>query len=111
MIEQILLEYLESMLDVPVFLEKPREKTDSYITIERTGGSTEEHVYHSTVVIDSYAPSLTETIELNREVVSAMENIISLDSIGKCELNSNYNDTDSKTKEYRYGALFDLTHY
>lgn len=111
MIEKIIREYLKESLDVPVFMEKPKEKPESFVTIERTGGPEENHIYHSTIVIDSYDTTLAKTVELNRRVTEAMLNSINLSAIGSCKLNSTYNDTDTATKEYRYGALFDLTHY
>lgn len=111
MIEKTIMEYLQGRLDAPAFLEVPEVKPGRYVTVERTAGRRENHVYHSSVVIDSYDRTLAETVELNDRVVEAMLDITSLDKVCSCELNSNYNDTDTATKEYRYGALFDLTHY
>lgn len=112
MIEKILIDYLTPLFpDASVLMEVPKDRPSKFITIERTGGSEEEHVYHSTIVIDSYDTTLAKTIELNDRVIKAMKNAIQLDEITSCQLNSNYNDTNKETKEYRYGALFDLTHY
>lgn len=111
MIEKTIMEYLQDRLDVPAFLEVPEEKPVRYVTVERTAGRREDHVYQSSVVVDVYDGTLAGTIELNEAVVGAMLGIIELDGITSCKLNSNYNDTDTATKEYRYGALFDLTHY
>ena len=46
--------------------------------------------------------------KLNEEVKDAMEKIIEYTEISKCSLNSDYNFTDTKTKSYRYQAVFDL---
>ena len=48
---------------------------------------------------------------LNEEVILAMQNLIEVDDVTHVELNSNYNYTDTTTKEYRYQAVFDITHY
>ena len=45
------------------------------------------------------------------EVKNAMENIITLDSISRCSLEGDYNYTDTRTKQYRYQAVFDISHY
>lgn len=111
MIEKIIIEYLKDALDIEPYLEVPEDKPEKFVTVERTAGRRENHVYHSSAVIDSYGRTLAETVELNDRVVEAMLNITLLDEVCSCELNSNYNDTDTATKEYRYGALFDLTHY
>ena len=42
---------------------------------------------------------------------AAMEKIIELDDISKCELNSDYNYTDTNRKKYRYQAVFDIVYF
>lgn len=49
--------------------------------------------------------------ELNEKVKSAMDEIVELDEVTRCELNSDYNYTDTSRKKYRYQAVFDITHY
>ena len=62
------------------------------------------HLYPNSIISRNW-----ETEALN--MIKAMKSITQLDEITSCQLNSNYNDTNKETKEYRYGALFDLTHY
>jgi hypothetical protein len=50
-------------------------------------------------------------ISLNDQVKAAMENIVELDEVCACRLNSDYNFTDSTSKQYRYQAVFQVTHY
>ena len=38
-------------------------------------------------------------------------NAIALEQIVSVSLNSDYNYTDTTTKEYRYQAVFDIVHY
>ena len=47
---------------------------------------------------------------LDLEKWFAMDNIISLDSISKSKLNSDYNFTDTTKKQYRYQAVYDLVY-
>ena len=48
--------------------------------------------------------------ELNEKVKAAMERLIELDSVSKCELNTDYNFTDTDKKQYRYQAVFDVVY-
>ena len=113
LIEKILLDYLLQTLGVPVFLEEPEpdDLPARYIIIEKTGSSVENHIYSATFAIQSYAPTLYHAALLNEAVKDAMQEIIWLDEISRCELNSDYNYTDTATKRYRYQAVFDIVHY
>ena len=48
---------------------------------------------------------------MNDRVKNAVEGLIWLDEIRGVSLNSDYNFTDTTTKEYRYQAVFDIGHY
>ena len=52
-----------------------------------------------------------EAAVLNEAVKETVEGMIELDEISKIKLNSDYNYTDTTTKEYRYQAVFDMNHY
>ena len=80
------------------------------VFVERTSGSG-QFVKESTVAIQSYEESMFKAAELNELVKEAMFDMIELDYITKVTLNSNYNYTDTATKEYRYQAVFDIVHY
>jgi len=110
MIEEIVKDYLDSELNVDVYLEVPREGS-TFVVMEKTGSSKQDHVCTATIAVQSYAGTLFDAAQLNEAVKVAMENIINLDVICACSLNSDYNFTDVETKRYRYQAVFDLTHY
>lgn len=110
MIEEIVKDYLDSELNVDVYLEVPREGS-TFVVMEKTGSSKQDHVCTATIAVQSYAGTLFDAAQLNEAVKAAMENIINLDVICACSLNSDYNFTDVETKRYRYQAVFDLTHY
>ena len=111
MIEKIVLEYLQQNIAVPCGLEVPKTPPESFIVIEKTGSGRRDRIMRATLAIQSYAGSMVEAIELNENVKNAMFEIISLPEIGACELNSDYNFTDTASKRYRYQAVFDITHY
>lgn len=110
MIEKIITDYLNSVLSVPAYPEKPEKPPERYVLIEKTGSSQENFITTATVALQSYAESLFLASTLNEEVKKAMDNIVVLDEIGKSKLNSDYNFTDTTKKKYRYQAVYDLTY-
>lgn len=111
MIEEIVRDYLSSALSVPAYMEVPEGQPETFLVVEKTGGSRENRVNHSTLVIQSCAPTLYEAAELNEQVKKAMDGLAGLPQVGSSRLNSDYNFTDNTTKKYRYQAVYDLTHY
>ena len=110
MIELIICEYLASKLDGRVLPEKPDRPYGRMVFVERTGGRG-RFLRETTIAIQSYGTSLYEAAVLNEEVLEAMQGLIERDEVTKVTLNSNYNFTDTTTKEYRYQAVFDVVHY
>ncbi len=109
MIEISVLNYLESVItDVPVYLEVPEEPPAKYIVIRKTGSDVENRIYDATIAIQSYAPSLYEAIVLNGRVLAAMEEMGPPHGVFCAKLNSDYEYTDTTTKEYRYQAVFQV---
>jgi hypothetical protein len=111
MIEIIIKNFLDDHLSVSSFLEKTGEMPKSYVLFEKTGSSKRNHLLSSTFAFQSYAPSMYEAANLNEELKEVVEQLISLDEISGLSLNSDYNFTDTETKEYRYQAVFDIDHY
>lgn len=111
MIEKVILDYLEEKLSAMVKMEEEAKMPDRYVIIEKTGSGENNFIKRATVAVQSYGESLYSASELNEAVKNAMKSITELDTISKCELNSDYNYTDTKRKKYRYQAVFDLVHY
>lgn len=110
MIEESVLEYLKSK-GFCAFEEEPEDTKREYVLIKKTGSGVENHVKRATLAIQSFSASLYETAVLNEKVKEAMEQMIELDDICKCELNSDYNYPDTARKRYRYQAVYDIVHY
>lgn len=111
MIETTLLEYFSSKLDVDVYMEKPDVKPSSYVLLEKTGSTEVNHIPTATIAIQSYAPTMAEAAALNQLVKAAAKQSIELPEISAVRLNSDYNFTDTSTKEYRYQAVYVFTYY
>lgn len=109
MIEEILIEYLNEK-DIPAYTQKPSNLTE-FVVVSKAGSSKENHIDSATVAIQSYSDSLYKAAALNEIVKDAMEEITERDDVSSCKLNSDYNWTDTTTKEFRYQAIFDIVYF
>lgn len=105
-----LLSYLNANLSVKAYTEAPEELTD-YVLLEQTGSSRRNHIITTTIAIQSYGNSMLDAMTLNEEVKEAMDGFLQLDNITRVELETDYNFTDTTTKQYRWQAVYDITHY
>ena len=111
MIEKTILDYLSSELSVPVYMERPENDEGEYVLIEKTSSRRENYISSATIALQSFGNTLYRAAELNEEVKTAMDGIITLNEISSSRLNSDYNFTDTTKKRYRYQAVYDITHY
>lgn len=110
MIETLLIDYLSQNLEVFVGMEAP-EQTTGYVLVDKTGSSRTNHIVTSTVAIQSYGATLYDALLLNAQVVEAMEGFLELDTVTRVELQTDYNFTNAATKQYRWQAVYIITHY
>lgn len=111
MIETIILNYLTAA-GITAAMEVPEGGgTPPFVVIERTGGGESNLLRQATVAIQSYGASLYAAAALNDLVVKTMENLPELPSVASCDLNSDYNYTDTEKRQYRYQAVFDIVYY
>lgn len=111
MIETIIINYLYPILELPVMATHQAHDPETFVIVERVGGGMTNRVRQATVAIQSYGPTMLAAAQLHERVLAAMEEIVVLDAIGACSLNSEYNYTDEATKHYRYQAVFDIVYY
>ena len=111
MIETTLVKYLNDNLNVETFAEYPENAPEQFVLVEKTGSSLKYTIANATIAIQSYADTLIDAMKLNEEVKKAMESLWELDSMIRCELNTDYNFTDTQTRKYRYQAVYDITYY
>lgn len=112
MIEKVVLDYLQSKLGVDCYMEVPNSNDTNFIVIEKTGSTDEDGIWGATIAIQSYADTLCNAASLNEQVKEAMMDIADeLDIVSDCDLNSDYNFTNTQSKQYRYQAVFNLIHY
>ena len=110
MIAKTLLDFLAEDLDIDVHMEQPSDVTN-YVLIDQTGSSRTNHITTTTIALQSYAPSLYEAMVLNDRVKGAMERFATLNEVARVELDTDYNFTNTTTKQYRWQAVYLITHY
>ena len=110
MIAKTLLDFLAEDLDIDVYMEQPSEVTN-YVLIDQTGSIRTNHITTTTIALQSYAPSLYEAMVLNDRVKGAMERFATLNEVARVELDTDYNFTNTTTKQYRWQAVYLITHY
>ena len=110
MIAKDLLDYLDTALSVDVYMEAPDQLTN-YVLLDQTGTRRTNHIITTTIAIQSYAPSLYEAMLLNEEVKVAMEGFAELANVTRVELQTDYNFTNTATKQYRWQAVYSIIHY
>lgn len=111
MIEATVIEFLSGAVSDQVVMMRREKAPARYYVIEKTGSSVENHVYTSTITIQSYAPTLQEAATMSDQVIRLMlDGLVTLPDIFGVELNAEYNYTDTATKTPRYQAVFDIFH-
>lgn len=110
-IEEVVRTYLEEALTVPVFLQRAQKMTGPYVMIEKTSGGQTNRINSATLAIQSYGGSIHTASDLNEQVKTAMDGIVDLPEVSGISLDTDYNFTDEERDEYRYQAVFDITHY
>jgi len=115
-IETFVINYLHDTLSIPVYGQipenpNPSDDPEDFIVVQLTGSTMTDHIWESTLAIQSYSDTLTKASKLNSRAVRAMLDIITQIKICRSSLNSAYEYTDESTKQPRYQAVFVLNHY
>ena len=110
MIETIIVSYLDGALDVPVSGLVPSPMPAQFVTVEKTGSSTEDRIRRATLAIQSWAPTQEAAALLNEQVIGAMYAAVALPEISAVQCETDYNFTDTTTKRCRYQAVFGVVY-
>lgn len=82
-----------------------------YVVIERTGGGKSEHIRSAMIAVQSYGDSKLAAATLHEQVLAELPKIADGKTVSACDLNAEYDYTDTTTKQYRYQAVFDIIYY
>ena len=108
-IEAVVLKYLQGQGIKDVYCERPEVLPSEYVLIAKTGSSLTNHVNCALVAIQSISSkSLLAAAELNEKVKSLILKLPWAANVFSVKLNSDYNYTNTNTKEYRYQAVFEI---
>lgn len=111
-IEGFIIDWLNSNLDgVNASGSVPHPMPDEFVTVEKTGGSYDDHIKRATIAVQSWSTSRANAAELNEAVKAIMEAATENDEIARCNLDSDYNYTDLASNKPRYQAVFDVVYY
>lgn len=108
-IEEFVIAYLGSVLDVPVSGDVP--EMDTFVTVEKTGSNNSRHIRSATIAVQSWGVSRAAAAALNETVINAMTGIAEKPEICRCDLNTDYNYPDLTRNKPRYQAVFEITYY
>lgn len=107
-IEKRVRDHINSKSAVKAYTERQSELSGKFIVLEKTNGGKRDRLRSATIALQSYAPSLAEAMELNEQIIPIMEALALDESIGSVSLNSDYPFPDTRTKEYRYQAVYNI---
>lgn len=112
MIENIIIKKLDKAISgIRAYGETPEKKNEEYMLIEKTDSGLEDQIWQSVIEVQSISKkSKFRASWMNDQVIKVLLNI--QDSrIASCTLTTSYSSTKTATKEYRYKAVFEITHY
>ncbi len=110
MIEGTVRDFLAERLKITTTLEKPPGPPESYVLIEKTGSREENGLKRATLAVQSVAKTLYGAAELNERVKAEMKALTELTNIFRCHCDTDYNFTDTRTRERRYQAVFHIVY-
>lgn len=102
-VEQALVEWLPGAVGAPCFADVPDPRPDSFLTVERTGGSASLGVDRPGVAVQAWAPTRAAASAL---ALAARDALIlrstEIPEICRCSVDSVYNFPDPDSRSARY---------
>lgn len=110
MIEEIVKNELDASFTT--IFELPEElPAYPFLVVQKTGGSESNYIKRSMIAVQSYGATLYQAAQTNEAVKRLMAALPRRNEVISVRLNADYNYTYAATKQYRYQAVFDITHY
>lgn len=111
MIDELILDTLNELLDVPVYPEIPEHTEGEYVILNLVKGTNRHGLAEMSVICDSYSGSMYSATQLNDKVERALESLICFNWIRDITRNSSYPANDTARKVYRYKCNYDCYYY
>lgn len=110
-IEEFIIRYLNTELSgVSASGDAPTPKPERFVTVEKTGERITNYIPNATVVVQSWAKTRADAMELNETVKGKMLAMINEKEIMRCKLNSEYNYPFEASKHPRYQSVFEIVY-
>lgn len=110
MIETIVRDHLTAA-GFPSYMEVPENPEAEYLLIEKTGSSKRNTIRSAAIAIQCVSrKSLFRAAQMCDQVIDVMEGLADEEEVFGCKLVSDYNYTNTETKEYRYQAIFTINY-
>lgn len=113
MIESKLIAYLNAHLPAPIeaSMIKPEQPVpEAFIVCEKTGDRETNKIRTAIFAVQSYGPTLLDAASLSDSVFKILEGFVSEPNVFRCKRTSDYNFTDTDTKEYRYQSVYEIVY-
>lgn len=109
-VEKEIIQYLitKNVATGKVYAEAPKNPPAKYVVIERTGGGDINGLNQALIAIRSIGPTLLDAMTLSESVKNAMWDAPKSINVYQTDLNSESNNTNTNTKEYRYLTVWDI---
>lgn len=111
MIEITVREFLESAIQIPVYMEFPEDAPKSFVVLKKGDSARSNYLDSAMFVADSYGASLYECAVLNEQVKAGFERLAELACVSCVEPAGDYPAFDTTNKRHRYQAVYNITHY
>jgi hypothetical protein len=115
LLEAVIIQFLNESIRIPapVFSDVPKERPDTFITVEQVGGATQNVVIDTaSFAIQCYSTSRYNAAMLSEKVDNELrDEFIKSPYITRVKRNSFYNFPEENTKHSRYQLVVDITFY
>lgn len=109
MIEAILIDYLGTELNAPVFVMLPETiPQGNFIVLDRIGNTKTNYITSYTIAVQSYGSTALSAATLNESVIEAMESLLEDGRFSRIHLNNGNMFTDTTRKLNRYQSTFEI---
>lgn len=110
-IEILVLQTLSGVLTAPVYAELPPEPPAAFYVIDKLSDRETDRIRTAAFALQAYGPTKLEAARLSARGAEAIAALLALPEIASARLENEYPFADTRTKSYRYQAVFDIVYY
>lgn len=111
MVDVEILNRLNALLSLDVYMEKPDDAPEEFYVIQFVKGGNQHGLAEMSIIAQSYGNTMYRACDMNKDMEAALESLISEDYIRDISRNGSYPYNKTDIKQYRYQCLFDVSYY